>query len=186
MPSRTEKFVELFCFLPKAGLLSSLCYNLILVLFCTFYAFKTRKLPDNYKETRYIAYCVDTTLLIWVTFLPTYFTTSRADAKLTILAASLLLNASVTVICLFIPRIYSLYKGLQKPCSQTRQHHTDFRIVKHVVKRKRSFDSLKDIKEPGGLSSDITIANTLLVKEFSDAVTHPPAVTDVTSSSDTG
>ncbi|XP_045192244.2 metabotropic glutamate receptor 3-like [Mercenaria mercenaria] len=139
MPRRTEKFVELFCNLPHAGLLSSLSFNLILVLICTFYAFKTRKLPDNYKESRYIAFCVDTTLLIWITFVPTYFTTTTAAAKTTILAVSLLLNSSVTITCLFIPRIHSLYKSL-KNCSTAKHHYKDFRIVKHVVKRKYSPD----------------------------------------------
>lgn len=138
MPQRTVKFVELFCNLPTAGLLSSLSYNLILVVICTFYAFKTRKLPDNYKESRYIAFCVDTTLLIWITFVPTYFTTTRAAAKTTILAVSLLLNASVTVTCLFIPRIYSLYRNLKNTSSNSAHHYKDFRIVKHVVKRKHS------------------------------------------------
>ncbi|KAH3772752.1 metabotropic glutamate receptor 2-like [Dreissena polymorpha] len=139
MPRRNEKFVELFCNLPHVGLLVSLSYNLVLVVICAFYAFKTRKLPDNYKESRYIAFCVDTTLLIWVTFVPTYFTATRAAAKTTILAVSLLLNASVTLTCLFITRIMSLFRSL-KDSSRNRHDYKDFRIVKHVVKRKRSCD----------------------------------------------
>lgn len=145
MPHRTQRFVELFCNLPQAGLLSSLSYNLVLVVICTFYAFKTRKLPDNYKESRYIAFCVDTTLLIWITFVPTYFTATRATAKTTILSISLLLNASVTVTCLFIPRLYSLYKSLKNTCSSATHHYKDFRIVKHVVKRNHS--SILEITE---------------------------------------
>ncbi|XP_052788467.1 metabotropic glutamate receptor 2-like [Mya arenaria] len=139
MPLRTERLVELSCTLPQVGLLASLSFNLVLVIITTFYAFKTRKLPQNYKESRYIAFCVDTTLLIWVTFVPTYFTTSRAAAKTTILAVALLLNASVTVSCLFIPRIYSLYRSLQDK-SGTGHNYNDFKIVKHVVKRKQSRD----------------------------------------------
>lgn len=138
MPQRTEKFVELFCKLPTAGLLSSISYNLILVVISTFYAFKTRKLPDNYKESRYIVFCVVTTLLIWTAFVPTYFTTTRAAAKTTILSISLLLHASVTVACLFIPRIRSLYKSLKNSCSNVAHNYKDFRIVKHVVTRKHS------------------------------------------------
>lgn len=154
MPRRNEMFVELFCNLPQAGLLSSLSFNLVLVVICTFYAFKTRKLPDNYKESRYIAFCVDTTLLIWITFVPTYFTATRAAAKTTILAISFLLNASVTVTSLFIPRIYSLYRSFKDQCSSVRHNYKDFRIVKHVVKRKHSVLGLKTM-ESQSTSADI-------------------------------
>ncbi|XP_060593074.1 metabotropic glutamate receptor 3-like [Ruditapes philippinarum] len=172
MPRRTEKFVELFCNLPHAGLLSSLSYNLILVLICTFYAFKTRKLPDNYKESRYIAFCVDTTLLIWITFVPTYFTTTRAAAKTTIVAVSLLLNASVTITCLFIPRIHALYKSL-KNCSTAKHHYKDFRIVKHVVKRKHSFDMEITARETVSgiekrISNGLTSHTDLMSRDTSD------------------
>ena len=174
MPIRTERFVELFCDLPSASLLSSLCYNLILVLVCTVYAFKTRKLPDNYKESRYISYCVDTTLLIWITFLPTYFTTSRADAKVTIMAVALLLNASVTLICLFIPRFVSLYKTRTSTRSPGGHHYKDFRIVKHVVTRKRSVefqitDKNDDVKTHR-VSSAVTITSDITTQDVSDVL----------------
>jgi len=138
MPRLTEKFVELFCNLPRVGLLTSLSYNLVLVALCTFYAFRTRQLPDNYNESRYIAFCVNTTLLIWITFIPTYFTTSRAAAKTTILAVSLLLNAYVTLICLFIPRVHTLYYSLKDKRLENPQSYVNFRIVKHVVVRNGS------------------------------------------------
>ncbi|KAK3581190.1 hypothetical protein CHS0354_024724 [Potamilus streckersoni] len=162
MPVRTEKFVELFCNLPLEGLISSLCYNLILVIVCAFYAFKTRKLPDNYNESRFIAFCVDTTLLIWVTFLPTYFTTSRADSKVTILALALLLNAYVTLLCLFIPRIYSLYNQKRKGRMQNPHNYQDFRIVKHVVRRKESRDRPSETQ-----SRSIDLAVVVSVPSFS-------------------
>ncbi|ESO82657.1 hypothetical protein LOTGIDRAFT_71543, partial [Lottia gigantea] len=110
MPVRSEKFVELYCDMPLAGLLSSLSFNVFLVMICTFYAFKTRKLPDNYNESRYIAFCVDTTLLVWISFVPTYFTTSRAYYKVIILSLALILNSVVNLMCLFVPKLYALYQ----------------------------------------------------------------------------
>lgn len=130
MPVPTEKFVERFCSIPLAGLLSSLSYNLILVLMCTFYAFKTRRLPDNFNESRYVAFCVDTTLLIWITFLPTYFTTARAYYKVTILASALLLNATVTLICLFLPKLYKLYEQVRGTPTKKTGNCNVFRVVK--------------------------------------------------------
>lgn len=174
MPVKMERFVELFCDLPRESLLSSLCYNLVLVLICTVYAFKTRKLPDNYKESRYISYCVDTTLLIWITFLPTYFTTSRADAKVTIMAVALLLNASVTITCLFVPRFLSLYKARTNTRSPSSHPYRDFRIVKHVVTRKRSMEYQINDKnsevQTHRVSSAVTITSDLTTQDVSDVL----------------
>ena len=174
MPVKMERFVELFCDLPIASLLSSLSYNLVLVFICTVYAFKTRKLPDNFKESRYISYCVDTTLLIWITFLPTYFTTSRADAKVTIMAVALLLNASVTITCLFVPRFLSLYKTRTNTHSPSSHHYKDFRIVKHVVTRKRSMEY--QIREKNSeiqthrVSSAVTITSDITAQDVNDVI----------------
>nr|KAG5713090.1 hypothetical protein BaRGS_021884 [Batillaria attramentaria] len=73
----------------------------------------TRRLPDNYNESRYIAFCVDTTLLVWLTFVPAYFLATLAAHKVLVLALALLLNSSVHLSCLFIPRLYALYRAVR-------------------------------------------------------------------------
>ncbi|KAK7505860.1 hypothetical protein BaRGS_00003131, partial [Batillaria attramentaria] len=112
-PVVTEKFVERLCRLPLGGVVVALAYNVLLVLVCTVLAFKTRRLPDNYNESRYIAFCVDTTLLVWLTFVPAYFLATLAAHKVLVLALALLLNSSVHLSCLFIPRLYALYRAVR-------------------------------------------------------------------------
>jgi hypothetical protein len=73
---------SLFC---AIGLATSLAYHVLLVLVCTVMAFKTRRLPDNYNESRYIAFCVDTTLLVWVIFVPAYFSATLGAHKVHLL-----------------------------------------------------------------------------------------------------
>ncbi|PAV63999.1 hypothetical protein WR25_00258 [Diploscapter pachys] len=51
-PSRTE--AVLTCKATASHLLISLTYNLFLIVACTIYAFKTRKIPENFNETRHI------------------------------------------------------------------------------------------------------------------------------------
>ena len=113
MPVRTERFVELVCAFPPYGMISSLSYNLLLIVICTYYAFKTRGLPDAYNESRHISLCVYTTLIIWLAFLPTYFTTTRAYYQVILLSSAVVFNASVTLLCLYIPKVLTLYR---KPC----------------------------------------------------------------------
>ena len=105
----TEKHVELFCDLPLEGLLIPLGYNLALIILCAVYGFLTRKLPENFNESWYIFISVSTTTFLWVVFLPTYFTTFYAYHQAALLAFCLILNASITLLCLCVPKIYAIY-----------------------------------------------------------------------------
>ncbi|ESO94405.1 hypothetical protein LOTGIDRAFT_145056 [Lottia gigantea] len=103
----TQKYVELSCNMPLAGLISFLSYNILLVLTCTYFAFRTRKLPDNFNESRFISMCVYTTLVIWLAFIPTYFTAGREYLKTVSLAIALILNSTVVLLFLYLPKIYA-------------------------------------------------------------------------------
>ena len=105
----TEKHVELFCDLPLEGLLVPLGYNLALIILCALYGFLTRKLPENFNESWYIFISVSTTSFLWIVFLPTYFTTFYAYHQAALLAFCLILNASITLLCLYVPKIYAIY-----------------------------------------------------------------------------
>ncbi|XP_059142038.1 metabotropic glutamate receptor-like [Physella acuta] len=106
-PVLTEKFVELSCDMTLPGLSSFLAYNLILVSLCSVFAFKTRKLPDNFNESRFISMCVSTTLVIWLAFIPTYFTAGREYVRVLLLSVSLILNHTVALVFLFLPKVYA-------------------------------------------------------------------------------
>lgn len=107
MPKESEPTVEETCTFPFRGFVMSLCYNLLLIIICSFYAFKTRKLPDNFNESRYIALSVYTTLVIWTVFLPSYFVNNRAFHQVILLTSATLLNGTVNLMCLYIPKIYA-------------------------------------------------------------------------------
>lgn len=116
MPRRNEKIVEMVCNFPVNGYIISLSYNVLLVMICAVYAFKTRQLPDNFNESKCIALCVYTTLVIWLAFFPTYFTTAISYVRTLLLACALLLNSTLTILCLYAPKLYALHSnqmGLQ-------------------------------------------------------------------------
>ena len=107
-PFQLERHVELICKLPLECLLASLAYNLLLICVCCYYAFRTRRLPDNFNESRYISLCVYTTLIIWLAFLPTFFTAARALYRILLLSCALLVNATALLMCLFTPKLYAI------------------------------------------------------------------------------
>jgi metabotropic glutamate receptor 2/3/metabotropic glutamate receptor 6/7/8 len=127
MPVPMEPFVELACNFPVKGLAVSLFYNVALVLICTYYAFKTRTVPDNFNESRYITLCVYTTLVIWLAFLPTYFLTSRTIHRVILMSAALLLSGSVLLLSLFASKVYVLFHS---PAQSNGNFNFNLRIVK--------------------------------------------------------
>ncbi|CAH1781178.1 unnamed protein product, partial [Owenia fusiformis] len=108
-PVITEKSVELLCWIPIESLVVPLVFNLVLIIVCAYYGFKTRLLPDNFNESKCIFFSISTTLFMWIAFLPTYFTASSGHNKATLLSALLILNAYVTLFVQFLPKLYAIY-----------------------------------------------------------------------------
>lgn len=90
----------------QTSYLYGLVYPLILIGFCTGYAFKTRKCPEGFNEARYITFTNYTTCVVWLAFLPLFVMLSN-HTPLRIVTLCLLLSVSGTVqlFCLFVPKV---------------------------------------------------------------------------------
>jgi hypothetical protein len=53
-PSRTEAVLS--CKATATHLILSLAFNMLLIVLCTVYAWRTRKIPENFNETKYIGF----------------------------------------------------------------------------------------------------------------------------------
>ena len=69
--------VVLRCHSTNFAIVVSLLYNMLLIILCTVYAFKTRKIPENYNEAKYIAFTMYSTCIVWLAFIPIYFGTKN-------------------------------------------------------------------------------------------------------------
>jgi hypothetical protein len=69
--------VVLTCGVSTFSLMMSLVYNMFLILLCTLYAFKTRKIPENFNEAKYIGFTMYSTCIVWLAFVPIYFGTNN-------------------------------------------------------------------------------------------------------------
>ena len=108
-PDRLEPYTELHCELQPTELITLLACNLLLLGGCAVFGFLTRKLPANFNESHFMFVSVATTIFLWMVMLPTYFTTFYAIYQSALLAICLLLNAYITLVCLFIPKLYAVY-----------------------------------------------------------------------------
>ncbi len=75
-PHRDE--VILKCNVNDSSFLISQVYNMLLISVCTFYAVKTRKVPENFNEAKFIGFTMYTTCVIWLAFIPIYFGTGNS------------------------------------------------------------------------------------------------------------
>lgn len=92
-----------------ASYLIALVYPCLLVMLCTVYAVKTRNTPDGFNETRCIAFCAYTTVIIWLAFIPIYFASIYNSIKVTTLCLTLSANGTICIACLFLPKLYLVY-----------------------------------------------------------------------------
>ncbi|XP_043238837.1 metabotropic glutamate receptor-like [Amphibalanus amphitrite] len=99
--------VILKCRIKDSSFLVSLVYNMVLIVVCTVYAVKARKVPENFNETKFIAFTMYTTCIIWLAFVPIYFGTGNSfEVQITTLCVAISLSASVALICLYAPKVY--------------------------------------------------------------------------------
>nr|XP_046918549.1 metabotropic glutamate receptor-like isoform X2 [Dermatophagoides farinae] len=106
-PDGKRSEVILKCRVRDSSFLLSLMYNMFLITTCTLYAVKTRKIPENFNESKFIGFTMYTTCIIWLAFVPIYFGTgNNFEIQITTLCVSISLSAYVALFCLFSPKLY--------------------------------------------------------------------------------
>ena len=157
------------CVFPLAPFVASLTYNILLLVVCVFFAFKARKLPDNYNETRFISFCVYSTVVIWMAFIPAFFAVDSALLEVMFLSLQVIANASLIMVCIFIPKIYALYFVDKKD-----QHVTPKFTTQGGSRRLVENSSWQDLVEESPITTRITglgintVAGTIIPEEPSE------------------
>ncbi|XP_038071228.1 metabotropic glutamate receptor 3-like [Patiria miniata] len=107
IPIPRDGHLELYCQLGTGFLISS-SYNLVLILACCVFAFLARKVPDNYNESKFIGVSVYSTLLACLAAIAVYYTARDVSQKVAAICLAVLLNAFLTVGCVYIPKLYAI------------------------------------------------------------------------------
>jgi hypothetical protein len=91
------------CYLSTSVVNFPLLFDLILVMLCTFYAIRTRNLPENFNEAKFIGLSMYATCIIWIAFLFVYF---GSEYKIITLCICTSLSSTVILFTLFLPKVY--------------------------------------------------------------------------------
>ncbi|XP_072535124.1 metabotropic glutamate receptor 1 isoform X1 [Salminus brasiliensis] len=124
-PSISE--VYLICNTSNLCMVAPLGYNGLLIMSCTYYAFKTRNVPANFNEAKYIAFTMYTTCIIWLAFVPIYF---GSNYKIITTSFSVSLSVTVALGCMFTPKMYII---IAKPERNVRSAFTTSDVVRMHV-----------------------------------------------------
>ncbi|XP_065112844.1 metabotropic glutamate receptor 1 isoform X1 [Paramisgurnus dabryanus] len=119
--------VYLICYTSNMGVVAPLGYNGLLIMSCTYYAFKTRNVPANFNEAKYIAFTMYTTCIIWLAFVPIYF---GSNYKIITTSFSVSLSVTVALGCMFTPKMYII---IAKPERNVRSAFTTSDVVRMHV-----------------------------------------------------
>ncbi|XP_022100465.1 metabotropic glutamate receptor 1-like [Acanthaster planci] len=135
--------VRLICNTTTLGILGPLGFDTVLVVMCTLYAFKTRNLPENFNEAKYIAFTMYTTCVVWLAFISLYFGGSEMRNIVVCFAVSL--SATVALACLFFPKTYIVLfkpernrRSSMKTSSLVRMHVGSFSELAPLSSQKTS------------------------------------------------
>uniref|UniRef100_UPI0037E7339E metabotropic glutamate receptor 1 isoform X1 n=1 Tax=Semicossyphus pulcher TaxID=241346 RepID=UPI0037E7339E len=170
-PSIREVF--LICNTSNVGMVAPLGYNGLLIMSCTYYAFKTRNVPANFNEAKYIAFTMYTTCIIWLAFVPIYF---GSNYKIITTSFSVSLSVTVALGCMFTPKMYII---IAKPERNVRSAFTTSDVVRmHVGDGKsaapcgsNSFLNMFRRKKPGSGNAN---SNGKSVSWSESGARHPP------------
>lgn len=94
-------------------------YPILLVIICTYYAFLTRKIPEGFNESKFIGFCMYSTIVIWLAFLP-IFSVIKENVRLNMFTISCCISGSAltTLVLLFFPKVYIIVLHPEKNVRQ--------------------------------------------------------------------
>lgn len=98
-----EKLNLLVCKESSSTILSPLAFIFVLIIMCTCYAFKTRNVPENFNETKFVGFAIYTTCVIWIAFFPIYY---GSEMQIITKCLCISLSSIMTLIFMFFPKIY--------------------------------------------------------------------------------
>ncbi|XP_043980534.1 metabotropic glutamate receptor 3 [Gambusia affinis] len=128
LPERRQTVI-LKCNVRDSSMLLSLGYDVLLVILCTVYAFKTRKCPENFNEAKFIGFTMYTTCIIWLAFLPIFYVTSSDyRVQTTTMCISVSLSGFVVLGCMFAPKVHIIMFQPQKNVTSHRLNLNRFSV----------------------------------------------------------
>ncbi|GAB6022949.1 hypothetical protein CHUAL_007040 [Chamberlinius hualienensis] len=138
----------------NASYMIAFSYPISLILICTVYAILTRKIPEAFNESKYIGITMYTICIIWLAFVPIYFSTANNVAvRIITMCVSISLSATVALVCLFTPKLYIILLHPERNVRQSMMQPQK----SHSLLVKNSFSTgSSNVRVDSGTQSDVS------------------------------
>ena len=112
-------------------LFAMVSYIVLIALVCTVYAFKARKLPQDFNEARYTSYAMFIFLLTWTMAVPIYFSQKDTIGKSTSWCVLTFLSTLSIFVPMYLPKCYLIiFKAEQNTEAKFRENLKKTRMKK--------------------------------------------------------
>nr|XP_018669868.1 extracellular calcium-sensing receptor-like isoform X2 [Ciona intestinalis] len=133
-------------------------YLCLLALTAFVFAFRARKLPENFNEAKFITFSMLIFFIVWLSFIPAYLSTTGINAT-AVSCIAILSSTFALLACIFFPKLYVIYWTPQRNTVEEVRQNT----ATHAIRSSRSVAYSVRIKPPD-MSSD---SNKSMVQETS-------------------
>ena len=137
---------------PYIGLSVTLSYNAFILVLTMYFAFRARKVPQSFNETKFISLTACILIVIWIAFLPIYFGTVALGAifQTGSQVLAIVLSATTVLGCFLIPKVYIMVSNKWK------EYHVSTEVTPQMSKRKLVINNLHAQTDSGLPSSSST------------------------------
>uniref|UniRef100_T1IGY4 G-protein coupled receptors family 3 profile domain-containing protein n=1 Tax=Strigamia maritima TaxID=126957 RepID=T1IGY4_STRMM len=166
----------------NASYMIAFTYPIILIIVCTVYAVLTRKIPEAFNESKHIGFTMYTTCIIWLAFVPIYFSTAHnVPLRIITLSVSISLSATVSLACLFTPKLYIIIlhpeRNVRQPMMQQKYatKNSSLSSSSHRVDsatQSDDFEMQEKLRSAGSFSSQISRSTSATQTVSNDVITN--------------
>lgn len=140
-------YILMKCNINAVSVVILFAYNALLILLCTVYAFRTRKTPLNFNEAKFIGFCMYTTCVIWIAFLPVYYGIGGGFQAIA-LAFSSVTSATTILLFIFLPKMYIvLFKPEKNIRSNSRLRSRTKSLDFYVPQSNNTMNSVGEVRD---------------------------------------
>ena len=100
-------------------------YIFILTIISGYYAFRARKLPENYNDAQYISLSMFTAIVVWIAYVPLFFSLEPYSNNIAFLFQNFICTLALTLILYGYKVFVILFKPRLNSPEHARQQHRD-------------------------------------------------------------
>lgn len=174
-PSETQNL--LVCKESNLTILSPLVFIFFLIIMCTGYAFKTRNVPENFNETKFVGFAIYTTCVIWIAFFPIYY---GSEMQIITKCLCISLSSIMTLIFMFFPKIYIILlhpeKNIRALFTTSKSIRCHIGNTHHSKISQKTSSSISSAHGPSSIENEPTIHRSMKKSSSSQTSTEKLSV----------